>query len=89
MPYSRPLVTIPAGTSIGETTMGIPSELANRITRFDVEGLASAATTILADDQWQRRPVGIAGIEPVIALATGNIGLKIFEVISRRRQRGS
>ena len=40
--------------------MGVPSELANRISRFDVEGIASAATTVLADDQWQRRPVGIA-----------------------------
>ncbi len=57
---SRTLVSIASGSSSGTATMGIPSELANRITRFDVEGIASAATTILADDQWQRRPVGIA-----------------------------
>ena len=57
---SRTLVSIPSGSASGTATMGIPSELANRITRFDVEGIASAATTILADDQWQRRPVGIA-----------------------------
>ena len=57
---ARTLVSIPAGTAAGTATMAMPSELANRIARFDVEGLATAATTILADDQWQRRPVGIA-----------------------------
>jgi len=57
---ARALVSIPRGEGVGTTTMGVPSELANRISRFDVEGIASAATTVLADDQWQRRPVGIA-----------------------------
>ena len=57
---ARTLVSIGRGETSGSATMGIPSELANRISRFDVEGVASAATTILADDQWQRRPVGIA-----------------------------
>jgi Domain of unknown function (DUF4159)/Aerotolerance regulator N-terminal len=63
---ARALVSIPAASSNGSATMGVPSELANRIARFDVEGLATAATTVLADDQWQRRPVGIAS-----ATATG------------------
>ena len=63
---ARALVSIPAGSANGSATMGVPSELANRISRFDVEGLATAATTVLADDQWQRRPVGIAS-----ATATG------------------
>jgi len=58
---SRTLVSIAGGQSVGTATMSMPSELANRIARFDVEGVASAATTVLADDQWQRRPVGIAG----------------------------
>ncbi len=57
---ARTLVSISAGQSVGTATMGLPAELANRIARFDVEGLATAATTVLADDQWQRRPVGIA-----------------------------
>ncbi len=57
---ARTLVSIPAGEAVGTATMGLPAELANRISRFDVEGLATAATTVLADDQWQRRPVGIA-----------------------------
>ena len=57
---ARTLVSLAAASSTGSATMGVPSELANRIVRFDVEGLATAATTVLADDQWQRRPVGIA-----------------------------
>ncbi len=57
---ARTGVTISAGEAVGTTTMSVPSELANRIIRFDVEGTATAATTILADDRWQRRPVGIA-----------------------------
>ena len=57
---ARTIVSIGAGDDIGEATMAVPSELANRITRFDVEGVNSAATTVLADDHWQRRPVGIA-----------------------------
>jgi len=58
---ARALVSIAGGQAVGTATMSMPSELANRIARFDVEGVASAATTVLADDQWQRRPVGIAG----------------------------
>ncbi len=53
-------VTFPAGATDASAVMALPAELANRVARFDVEGLASAATTVLADDQWQRRPVGIA-----------------------------
>ncbi len=56
----RALVTLPAGETSGAATLALPSELANRIVRFDVEGVATAATTILADDHWQRRPVGVA-----------------------------
>ena len=63
---ARALVSLPAGSGTGNAAMGVPSELANRIARFDVEGLATAAATVLADDQWQRRPVGIAS-----ATATG------------------
>lgn len=56
----RATVDFTAGQSAASSVMALPSELANRIARFDVEGMASAAATVLADDQWQRRPVGIA-----------------------------
>jgi hypothetical protein len=48
----------PGSTTAGATVV-LPNELANRIARFDVAGLASAASTALADDRWQQRPVGI------------------------------
>jgi len=57
---ARAEIIFAAGAASGTTSMDIPAELANRVTRFDVEGAATAAATILVDDQWQRRPVGIA-----------------------------
>jgi len=56
----RAPVTFAAGQTQATAVMALPSELANRVARFDAEGLLSAATTVLADDQWQRRPVGVA-----------------------------
>ncbi len=56
----RTPVTFAPGADEASAVMALPAELANRVSRFDVDGLASAATTVLADDQWQRRPVGIA-----------------------------
>jgi hypothetical protein len=46
-----------AGTIV---KLPMPSELRNRITRIDVEGVASAGGALLVDDRWRRRPVGIA-----------------------------
>ncbi len=57
---ARASVDIAAGEARGNAVMALPAELANRITRFDVDGSATAAATALADDRWQRRPVGIA-----------------------------
>ena len=54
-------LTVPMGSSAasGTAALTLPSELANRIARFDVEGVAEAGAVVLADDRWQRRPVGI------------------------------
>lgn len=57
---ARSTLTFASGETTATAILEMPSELANRIARFDVEGRPSAATTILADDQWQRRPVGVA-----------------------------
>lgn len=37
----------------------LPSELRNRLARFDIEGQSSAASHVLVDERWRRRPVGI------------------------------
>ena len=44
-----------------ETTarFDLPSELRNRVTRIDVENEASAGATVLIDERWRRRPVGL------------------------------
>ncbi|MBL8631263.1 MAG: DUF4159 domain-containing protein [Rhodospirillaceae bacterium] len=47
------------GAETAPATFVVPSELANRIARFDVAGQASAAATALSDDRWQQRPVGL------------------------------
>src|SRR5690606_6955035 len=41
--------------------IALPSELRNRITRFEIEGQASAGAVLLADDSLRRRKVALAG----------------------------
>ncbi len=57
---AQTVVTFGAGASTATARLAMPTELANRIARFDVENVASAAATVLSDDHWQRRPVGLA-----------------------------
>jgi hypothetical protein len=52
--------TIDAGASGELVKLAMPSELRNRITRIDIEGESSAGGTLLVDERWRRRPVGIA-----------------------------
>lgn len=40
--------------------LAMPSELRNRITSIEIEGENSAGGTLLVDERWRRRPVGIA-----------------------------
>ena len=44
-------------TAVGE--FAIPVEARNKIARINVEGERSAATTVLLDERWRRRPVGL------------------------------
>lgn len=41
--------------------LDLPPELRNRVTRFEVEGIASAGSVWLADERTQRRKVGLVG----------------------------
>lgn len=52
-------VTFDSSRDTALATLVLPNELANRIARFDIAGTANAASTALADDRWQQRPVGI------------------------------
>jgi hypothetical protein len=49
----------PDGTG-AQIKLGMPSELRNRVFRIDIEGEGSAGGTLLIDERWRRRPVGIA-----------------------------
>lgn len=50
---------VPAGSSAVEAAIPLPPELRNTITRLVLDGPASAAGTVLLDERWRRRPVGL------------------------------
>jgi hypothetical protein len=56
----RETATIDPGTNSTLVKLPMPTELRNRITRIDIEGDQSAGATLLVDERWRRRPVGIA-----------------------------
>ncbi len=53
-----PLV-LPAGKTRGDARLALPVELRNEVARVDILGERSAASTVLLDERWRRRPVGI------------------------------
>jgi len=59
----RQLVTVDldfaAGEPVAETAIVVPPELRNRITRFEIEGVRSAAAVSLTDDALKRREVAL------------------------------
>jgi Domain of unknown function (DUF4159) len=58
-------VTLPflPGDARAETEMDLPPELRNRITRFEIAGVRSAAAVSLTDDSLKRRKIAIMGGE--------------------------
>jgi hypothetical protein len=57
---SRETATIEPGAKSVEVRLPMPSELRNRAARIEIEGDQSAGSVLLVDEQWRRRPVGIA-----------------------------
>ncbi len=49
----------PAGATRTEVRITVPSEIRNDITRVELEGEASAGASVLLDERWRRRPVGL------------------------------
>lgn len=49
------------GITVAPVILDLPPELRNRVTRFEVEGSASAGAVVLADDAVRRRKVGLVG----------------------------
>jgi hypothetical protein len=48
-----------AGDTTAQVDLPLPVERRNRITRLAVEGAPSAGATVLLDERWRRRPVGL------------------------------
>jgi hypothetical protein len=56
----RETATIEPGEPSVALRLPMPAELRNRIVRIEIEGEESAGGVLLLDEQWRRRPVGIA-----------------------------
>jgi hypothetical protein len=52
------------GTMLATVPLKMPVELRNRATSVVVEGETSAGATLLLDERWRRRPVGVAAPPP-------------------------
>jgi Domain of unknown function (DUF4159)/Aerotolerance regulator N-terminal len=50
---------LPAGANEGSAPIALPPELRNRLNRLVLEGPPSAASVVLLDERWRRRPVGL------------------------------
>jgi len=57
---AREEATLPAGEGQVSIGLRLPVELRNRLTRLDIEDEHSAAATLLLDEGWKRRIVGLA-----------------------------
>ena len=57
---NRVTLVLSAGARTAQAPLGLPTVLANRVTRLQLAGSPTAGGTILLDDQWRRRIVGLA-----------------------------
>ena len=56
---ARQEVDLAPGKAEAPATLKLPAELRNKLVRLDVEGEQDAASTLLMDERWRRRPVGL------------------------------
>jgi hypothetical protein len=57
-------IAVPAGAGEAEAAIDLPIEIRNQVVRLDLEPEAGAAGTVLLDERFRRRPVGLsAGVE--------------------------
>ena len=56
---ARATLAIPAGETTGRAAIVLPSELRNTLTKLVLDGPPSAGSTVLLDERWRRRPVGL------------------------------
>ena len=56
---ARATLDLPAGASHASAAIVLPPELRNRLSRLVLEGPPTAASVVLLDERWRRRPVRI------------------------------
>jgi hypothetical protein len=55
----RAVVPIPAGATEAEAALPLPLEIRNQVVRLDIDNVAGANATVLLDERFRRRPVGL------------------------------
>jgi hypothetical protein len=58
-PITEAPLAFPAGKRNASVKLELPVELRNEVARVEILGERSAAATLLLDERWRRRPVGI------------------------------
>jgi hypothetical protein len=61
---ARIVMNFAADAKTAEAPFTVPNELRNRVTRLDVERQNGAGSTVLVDERFRRRPVGIVSDAP-------------------------
>ena len=62
-PLARQVARFAAGERRASVLLELPTELSGRLARIDVEGREIAGAVLLVDERWQRRPVGLLGLQ--------------------------
>ncbi len=57
---ARETAVFPADAEVAEVRFSLPAEISARFARIEIEGEQTAGATVLTDDRWRRRPVGLA-----------------------------
>ena len=57
---ARETATLAPGRRAAEVRLDLPLELRNRVHRIEIEGENGVGGTVLVDERWRRRPVGVA-----------------------------
>jgi hypothetical protein len=56
---ARAVVAMPAGATQAEVALPLPLEIRNQVVRLDLDGIAGANASVLLDERFRRRPVGL------------------------------
>jgi hypothetical protein len=56
---ARATIDLPPGADGGSAAITLPPELRNRLSRLVLQGPPTAASLVLLDERWRRRPVGL------------------------------